>query len=70
VYEDLTVFENLRDLTAPYTWRLSVADVSTLPEVVDRIHAMAEQIFLIECMQDRAGQLSHGQNSGWKLGCY
>lgn len=68
VYEDLTVFENL-EISLPRTHGVFQSlTFRRSPEVVDRIHAMAEQIFLIECIQDRAGQLSHGQKQWLEIG--
>lgn len=68
VYEDLTVLENL-ELSLPgmhglfrsLTFRRTVA-------INERIQAMAEQIFLVDRLGDRAGQLSHGQKQWLEIG--
>lgn len=68
VYEDLTVFENL-EISLPQTHGVfqSLTFRRSL-DIVERIHAMAEQIFLMERVQDRAGQLSHGQKQWLEIG--
>jgi urea transport system ATP-binding protein len=68
VYEDLTVFENLEislprmhGLFQSLMFRRSAA-------VVQRIQAMAQEIFLTERLGHRAGQLSHGQKQWLEIG--
>ncbi len=68
VYEDLTVFENL-EISLPRTHGVFQSlTFRRTPEVVERIHAMADQIFLTERIQHRAGQLSHGQKQWLEIG--
>jgi urea transport system ATP-binding protein len=68
VYEDLTIFENL-EISLPRTHGVFQSlTFRRSPEIVDRIHAMAEQIFLLERIKDRAGQLSHGQKQWLEIG--
>lgn len=68
VYEDLTVFENLEislprmhGLFKSLTFRRSAA-------IVEQIQAMAEQIFLVDRLGHRSGQLSHGQKQWLEIG--
>jgi urea transport system ATP-binding protein len=68
VYEDLTVFENLEislprmhGLFQSLTFRRSGA-------IVERVKAMAEQVFLIDRLGHRAGLLSHGQKQWLEIG--
>jgi urea transport system ATP-binding protein len=68
VYEDLTVFENL-EISLPQTHGVFQSlTFRRSRDIVERIHAMAEQIFLMERVQDRAGQLSHGQKQWLEIG--
>ncbi len=68
VYEDLTVLENL-EISLPRTHGVFQSlTFRRTPEVMDRIHAMAEKIYLIEAIHNRAGQLSHGQKQWLEIG--
>ena len=68
VYEDLTVLENL-EISLPRTHGVFQSlTFRRTPEVMDRIHAMAEKIYLIEAIHSRAGQLSHGQKQWLEIG--
>jgi urea transport system ATP-binding protein len=68
VYEDLTVLENL-EISLPHTHGVFQSlTFRRTPEVMDRIHAMAEKIYLIEAIHNRAGQLSHGQKQWLEIG--
>jgi len=68
VYEDLTVFENF-EISLPRCHGLlqSLAFRRT-PEVRERIGAMAQQVFLHDRLDRRAGQLSHGQKQWLEIG--
>lgn len=68
VYEDLTVFENL-EISLPGTHGLFKSLVfRRTSDIRDRIHVMAEQVFLVEQVFQRAGQLSHGQKQWLEIG--
>lgn len=68
VYEDLTVLENL-EISLPHTHGVFQSlTFRRTHEVMDRIHAMAEKIYLIEAIHNRAGQLSHGQKQWLEIG--
>ena len=68
IYESLTVFENLeisyprgRTVLGSLTFQRSEA-------VIDRIHEVAEAIFLIEMLDSQAELLSHGQKQWLEIG--
>jgi urea transport system ATP-binding protein len=68
IYEKLTVFENLeisypigRTVFGSLTFRRT-------PEVVERIHAVAEEIFLADILDQSAELLSHGQKQWLEIG--
>ena len=68
VYEDLTVFENL-EISLPRMHGLYQSlTFRRTKNVVERIEAMAEQVFLVERLKHRAGQLSHGQKQWLEIG--
>jgi urea transport system ATP-binding protein len=68
VYEDLTVLENF-EISLPRMhglWQsLSFRRTRALRE---RIEAMATEVFLLERLDRRAGQLSHGQKQWLEIG--
>ncbi|MFW2354070.1 urea ABC transporter ATP-binding protein UrtD [Hydrogenophaga sp.] len=68
VYEDLTVLENLEISLPRKHGVFQSLTFRRTPEVMDRIHAMAEKIYLIEAIHNRAGQLSHGQKQWLEIG--
>lgn len=68
VYEDLTVFENL-EISLPRMHGLFQSLMFRRSSaVVQRIQAMAQEIFLTERLGHRAGQLSHGQKQWLEIG--
>jgi urea transport system ATP-binding protein len=68
VYEDLTVFENLEiSLPRKHGVFQSILFKRTR-EVLDQIHAMADQIYLAERIHHRSSQLSHGQKQWLEIG--
>jgi len=68
IYEDLTVFENLemslprgRNVLGALFWKRT-------DEVVERVHQIAEMIFLKEYLDRSAETLSHGQKQWLEIG--
>src|SRR3984957_729699 len=68
IYEDLTVFENLelslprgRNVLGALFWKRT-------DEVVERVHQIAEMIFLKEHLARSAETLSHGQKQWLEIG--
>jgi urea transport system ATP-binding protein len=68
IYEDLTVFENLelslprgRNVLGALFWKRT-------DEVVERVHQIAEMIFLKEHLDRSAETLSHGQKQWLEIG--
>jgi urea transport system ATP-binding protein len=68
IYENLTVFENLevsfprgRSVFGAIAFRRST-------DVVERVHAVAEEIYLSEALNDPAELLSHGQKQWLEIG--
>lgn len=68
IYEDLTVFENL-EVSLPVARSVwgSLAFRRTA-QVVERIQAVAEEIFLADQLDKRAEFLSHGQKQWLEIG--
>lgn len=68
IYEDLTVFENL-ELSYPTGYSVFGAlAFKRSVEVVARIEEVADTIFLIDHLGDKAGLLSHGQKQWLEIG--
>ncbi|MEL6775360.1 MAG: urea ABC transporter ATP-binding protein UrtD, partial [Pseudomonadota bacterium] len=68
IYEDLTVFENL-ELSYPTGYSVFGAlAFKRSAEVVARIEEVADTIFLIDHLGDKAGLLSHGQKQWLEIG--
>ncbi|MEL6769052.1 MAG: urea ABC transporter ATP-binding protein UrtD [Pseudomonadota bacterium] len=68
IYEDLTVFENL-ELSYPTGYSVFGAlAFKRSAEVVTRIEEVAETIFLLDHLGDKAGLLSHGQKQWLEIG--
>ena len=68
IYEDLTVFENLE---ISYPWGRTVFGsfkFRRTDEVIERIHAVAKDIFLDEMIDTKAELLSHGQKQWLEIG--
>lgn len=68
VYDELTVFENL-EMAYPgnKSW-LNAWRFRRTPEVEERVHAVAETIFLQDHLQQLAETLSHGQKQWLEIG--
>jgi urea transport system ATP-binding protein len=68
VYEELTVYENL-ELSYP-RGRSVFGSLFFRPdaELVERVEAVAETVFLADHLQDIAGELSHGQKQWLEIG--
>jgi urea transport system ATP-binding protein len=68
VYEELTVFENL-EMAYPSrrTWWGALLSRRT-PEVVRRVHEIAETIYLKDRLDERAEVLGHGQKQWLEIG--
>ncbi|MEM7711460.1 MAG: ATP-binding cassette domain-containing protein, partial [Pseudomonadota bacterium] len=68
IYEDLTVFENL-ELSYPTGYTVFGAlGFKRSKEVRDRIHSVAETIFLADLLDEKAALLSHGQKQWLEIG--
>ena len=68
VYEDLTVFENI-ELSYPRGWTVFGAlAFQRSAAVIARIEAVAETIFLVDQLGEKAGLLSHGQKQWLEIG--
>ena len=68
VYEDLTVLENF-EISLPHMHGLFQSlTFRRTPQIRTRIEAMAEQVFLRDQLDRRAGQLSHGQKQWLEIG--
>lgn len=68
VYEDLTVFENL-EISYPKGHGVFGALAFRRDQAVkDRIREIAEQIFLDDSLEKKAGLLSHGQKQWLEIG--
>jgi len=68
IYDNLTVFENLE---ISYPWGRTVFGSLRFrrsQEIVDKIHAVAEEIFLDDMLDKEAGLLSHGQKQWLEIG--
>lgn len=68
IYENLTVYENLEVSFPRGRTVLGSLMFRTTPEVVERIHAVAEQIFLKDCLDLEGAFLSHGQKQWLEIG--
>ena len=68
IYESLTVFENLEISYPSGRTVLGSLTFQRSEEVMDRIHEVAEAIFLIEMLDSQAELLSHGQKQWLEIG--
>ncbi len=68
IYENLTVFENLEVSYPKGRSVFGSLAFRTTPEVVERIHQVAEQIFLKEALDLEGAFLSHGQKQWLEIG--
>jgi urea transport system ATP-binding protein len=68
IYENLTVSQNL-ELSFPRHRGVFACLVFTLtPDIKERVHQVAEQVFLGDRLDDRADLLSHGQMQWLEIG--
>jgi urea transport system ATP-binding protein len=68
IYENLTVFENL-EVSFPRgrgVW--GAIAFRRAPDVIERVHEVAEEIYLADELQLRAEELSHGQKQWLEIG--
>jgi urea transport system ATP-binding protein len=68
VYEDLTVFENLEISYPKQRNVFGSLFFRRAPEIVEKIEAVARQIYLEEQLATKAGLLSHGQKQWLEIG--
>jgi len=68
IYENLTVFENLEISHPKGRGVLGCLFFRRTPEILDRCHSVAEQIGLIDRLDEEAGILSHGQKQWLEIG--
>src|SRR5213082_1001787 len=68
IYDDLTVFENLEISFPRGRTVFGALTFKRDAEVRDRIHAIAETIFLKDQLKERAEFLSHGQKQWLEIG--
>ena len=68
VYEDLTVRENLEISYPKQRGVLAALFLQHAEHVLDQIRRVAEQIYLGEHLNTKAGQLSHGQKQWLEIG--
>jgi len=68
IYENLTVDENLEVSFPRGRSVLGCVCFSRTRDVNDRIHKVAEEIYLADCLQVPGGQLSHGQKQWLEIG--
>ena len=68
IYESLTVFENLEISYPRGRTVLGSLTFQRSEEVINRIHEVAEAIFLIEMLDSQAELLSHGQKQWLEIG--
>ena len=68
IYEDLTVFENLEISYPKKRGVFGSLGFKRTPEIIERVHEIAESIFLTEQLDRRAETLSHGQKQWLEIG--
>jgi urea transport system ATP-binding protein len=68
IYENLTVFENLEVSYPKGRSVLGCVAFKRTPEIVDRIHKVAEEISLKEFLDIEGAFLSHGQKQWLEIG--
>ena len=68
VYEDLTVFENFEISLPKMHGLFQSLTFRRTTEVRERIDAMAGEVYLLDQLGRRAGQLSHGQKQWLEIG--
>jgi len=67
-YEDLTVLENLEISYPQKRGVLGSLFFTRTKEIMSKIHAVAEAVFLTEHLRAKAGRLSHGQKQWLEIG--
>jgi urea transport system ATP-binding protein len=68
IYENLTVFENLEISFPRGRSVLGALFFRRSQDVIDRVHAVAREIFLEDRLDERAELLSHGQKQWLEIG--
>lgn len=68
IYEHLTVFENLEISFPRGRSVLGALTFKRTPDVIERVHQIAEEIFLGEQLFESAELLSHGQKQWLEIG--
>jgi urea transport system ATP-binding protein len=68
IYSDLTVFENLEISFPRGRSVFGALAFKRDKEVIDKIHEIAQQIFLQDCLDKQAELLSHGQKQWLEIG--
>ena len=68
IYENLTVFENLEVSYPKGRSVMGCLAFTATPGVVDRIHKVAEEIFLKDYLEVEGAFLSHGQKQWLEIG--
>jgi len=68
IYENLTVFENLEISHPNGRGVFGCLTFRRTPEVMERIHAVAADVALVEFLDTEAGVLSHGQKQWLEIG--
>jgi urea transport system ATP-binding protein len=68
IYENLTVFENLEVSYPKGRSVLGCVAFRRSPEVVERVHKIAEEVSLKECLDIEGAFLSHGQKQWLEIG--
>ena len=68
VYEDLTVFENLEISYPKKRGVFGSLFFRRTTEIVTKVKSVAEEIFLKDSLETKAGRLSHGQKQWLEIG--
>jgi urea transport system ATP-binding protein len=68
IYENLTVFENLEISYPKGRGVFGCIGFRRTPEVIDRIHKVAAEISLQDCLEMEGAILSHGQKQWLEIG--
>lgn len=68
IYENLTVFQNLEVSFPRGRGVFGALNFKRSPDVVERIHKVAEDIFLSDQLDAESGALSHGQKQWLEIG--
>ncbi len=68
IYENLTVYENLEVSFPRGRSVIGCVFFSRTPDVVERIHKVAAEIYLSDFLDVEGGQLSHGQKQWLEIG--